>query len=244
MVRPVIGIAVGIPPWQIDNMDSAVVKRADGDPNVFKTVEEAFKTTLIGKKFLEEWPEAEIATKFEGHPEASSKHAAGLVITEKPVIEYVAINSKSPRTAMCDKKDAEDLNLLKIDALGLARELVLVIADDLLEDVLERHQALNLAVLVHHQTKALLEAAGSMPRIGHEAKEIHTALSLVAAGLGATVVGRSVAINNRTDIRFLPITDITIQSRVIAVRKANSEHRHSESLLGILRGQLKKLETT
>lgn len=116
-----IGIAVGIPPWQIDNMDSAVVKRADGDPNVFKTVEEAFKTTLIGKKFLEEWPEAEIATKFEGHPEASSKHAAGLVITEKPVIEYVAINSKSPRTAMCDKKDAEDLNLLKIDALGLAQ---------------------------------------------------------------------------------------------------------------------------
>ena len=94
------------------------------------------------------------------------------------------------------------------------------------------------------QVLALLEAAGSKPRIGHEAKEIHTALSLVAAGLGATVVGRSVAINNRTDIRFLPITDITIQSRVIAVRKANSEHRHSESLLGILRGQLKKLETT
>ncbi|MGV0959172.1 MAG: hypothetical protein ACOYB1_04980 [Limnohabitans sp.] len=62
--------------------------------------------------------------------------------------------------------------------------------------------------------------------------------------VGATVVGRSVAINNRTDIRFLPITDITIQSRVIAVRKANSEHLHSESLLGILRGQLKKLETT
>lgn len=93
------------------------------------------------------------------------------------------------------------------------------------------------------QVLSLLAAAGSKPRIGHEAKEIHTALSLVAAGLGTTVVGRSVAINNRTDIRFLPITDITMHCRVIAIRKADSEHLLSESFLGILRGQLKKLAT-
>lgn len=88
------------------------------------------------------------------------------------------------------------------------------------------------------QVLALLEAAGSVPRIGHEAKEIHTALSLVAAGLGATVVGRSVAMNNRTDIKFLPITNIAAHSRVIAVRKAESAHSLSESFLEILRAQL------
>lgn len=88
------------------------------------------------------------------------------------------------------------------------------------------------------QVLALLEAAGSKPRIGHEAKEIHTALSLVAAGLGATVVGRSIAMNNRTDIRFLPITNIAAHSRVIAVRKADSAHSLSDSFLEILRGQL------
>ena len=60
----------------------------------------------------------------------------------------------------------------------------------------------------------------------------------VAAGLGATVVGRSIAMNNRTDIRFLPITNIAAHSRVIAVRKADSAHSLSDSFLEILRGQL------
>jgi LysR family transcriptional regulator, benzoate and cis,cis-muconate-responsive activator of ben and cat genes len=94
------------------------------------------------------------------------------------------------------------------------------------------------------QVLSLLAAAGSKPRIGHEAKEIHTALSLVAAGLGATVVGRSVAINNRTDIKFLPITDVEVHSRVIAVRKADSDHGLSASFLEILRKQIRKSTLT
>lgn len=88
------------------------------------------------------------------------------------------------------------------------------------------------------QVLTLLEAAGSKPRIGHEAKEIHTALSLVAAGLGVTVVGQSVAMNNRTDIRFLPIIDLATHSRVIAVRKADSAHPLTKSFLDILQQQL------
>ncbi len=88
------------------------------------------------------------------------------------------------------------------------------------------------------QVLGLLQAAGAMPRIGHEAKEIHTALGLVAAGLGVTVVGRSVAANNRTDIRFLPITDVAAHSTVVAVRKAGSAHPLADAFLDILRGQL------
>lgn len=81
------------------------------------------------------------------------------------------------------------------------------------------------------QVLSVLEAAGSLPRIGHEAKEIHTALGLVAAGLGTTVVGQSVATNNRTDIRFLPISDVTAKSRVIAVHPAHIKHPPSEAFL-------------
>lgn len=88
------------------------------------------------------------------------------------------------------------------------------------------------------QVLALLETAGAMPSIGHEAKEIHTALSLVAAGLGTTVVGQSVALNNRTDIRFLPVSDITTHSRVIAVRKSDNTSPLTTSFLEILREQL------
>ncbi|RYY82216.1 MAG: LysR family transcriptional regulator, partial [Comamonadaceae bacterium] len=88
------------------------------------------------------------------------------------------------------------------------------------------------------QVLALLQAAGARPRMGHDAKEIHTALGLVAAGLGATVVGRSVAANNRTDVRFLPIADVREASRVLAVRKANAPNVLADAFLQVLRAQV------
>lgn len=69
----------------------------------------------------------------------------------------------------------------------------------------------------------LLESAGGRPVVGYEAQEIHTALGLVSAGLGLTVVGRSVAAQNRTDVRFVPIEGITITSRVYAVHCAGAD---------------------
>ncbi|MGV3570819.1 MAG: LysR family transcriptional regulator [Ramlibacter sp.] len=88
------------------------------------------------------------------------------------------------------------------------------------------------------QVLALLQAAGARPRMGHDAKEIHTALGLVAAGLGATVVGRSVSANNRTDVRFLPITDLREPSRVLAVRKANAPNLLADAFLQVLLAQV------
>lgn len=83
-----------------------------------------------------------------------------------------------------------------------------------------------------------LAQAGARVQIGHEAKEIHTALGLVAAGLGTTIVGRSVAANNRTDIRFVPVTDLLLQSQVLAVRKDGSSHPLVETFLQKLREQV------
>lgn len=92
--------------------------------------------------------------------------------------------------------------------------------------------------LFSRQVLALLQAAGARPRLGHEAKELHTALGLAAAGLGTTVVGRSVAANNRTDLRFLPIADLQTPSKVIAVRKAGPQPVLAEEFLRILRAHL------
>ena len=88
------------------------------------------------------------------------------------------------------------------------------------------------------QVLGLLQAAGARPQWGHEAKEIHTALGLVAAGLGTTVVGRSVAAHNRTDLRFLPIAELQTPSKVLAVRKAGAAHPLADAFLQVLRGQL------
>lgn len=92
--------------------------------------------------------------------------------------------------------------------------------------------------LFSRQVLAVLLAAGSSPRIGHEAKEIHTALGLVAAGLGAAVVGRSVSKNNRTDICFVPIADISAQSAVFTMRMKDRQNLLVDEFLKILDSQL------
>jgi len=71
-----------------------------------------------GQKLVKKSPKIEIVRRMIDHPRHHSQHAAGIVLTEKPVSEYVAIDSRTGSTN-CDKRDAEDLNLLKIDALGL-----------------------------------------------------------------------------------------------------------------------------
>jgi len=68
---------------------------------------------------------------------------------------------------------------------------------------------------------ALLRAAGAMPIVTHHADEIHVALGLVASGLGYCLVGRSVCEGSRSDVVFLPLSDIKASADVVAVTKAH-----------------------
>jgi DNA polymerase III alpha subunit len=82
------------------------------------TLASVLENTKDGAKLLREHPELSIVPRLEGHPRHHSTHAAGVVVTDKPFSEYAAIDSRS-NTAEVDKHDAEDLGMLKIDALGL-----------------------------------------------------------------------------------------------------------------------------
>ncbi|PLP96461.1 LysR family transcriptional regulator [Cupriavidus pauculus] len=66
-----------------------------------------------------------------------------------------------------------------------------------------------------------LRQAGGSARPGPEAIEIHTALGLVAAGLGFTVVGASVAAMNRRDVAFVRISNLQTKATVVAVTRAD-----------------------
>lgn len=114
------GIALKIPKWQIDKVSDSIIQRSSGDSRAMQQLEDTLKDTESGRKLLSDHPNILIAAGMEGHPNVSSQHAAGIVITQEPVRNYVAIDART-RSAMCDKKDAEDLNLLKIDALGLTQ---------------------------------------------------------------------------------------------------------------------------
>ena len=84
------------------------------------------------------------------------------------------------------------------------------------------------------QIVAALKAAGAEPAVAYSAVEIYTALSLVAAGLGATLVARSIAENNRTDVVFLPVDDIATSTTVVAVTRADEKSRLVAAFLEML----------
>ena len=112
--------AMKILPWHLNPVMDAIIERSSGDSRALQTTEDTLKDTAAGREFLQQYPEIMVATEMEGHPRHAGQHAAGIVITDKPVMNYVAVDQRTGAT-MCDKKDAEDLNLLKIDALGLTQ---------------------------------------------------------------------------------------------------------------------------
>jgi len=114
------GIALRIPKWDVEKLSDSIVVRSSGDARALQAMEDTFNDTEVGRAFKEKYPEAMIATRMEGHPNNASQHAAGVVITEEPIINYVAIDSRT-KSVMCDKKDAEAYNLQKIDCLGLTQ---------------------------------------------------------------------------------------------------------------------------
>lgn len=114
------GAALRIPRWETDGALESLIERSGGDSRALDALEDTLKMTPKGRQFLEKYPESMVATRMEGHPRHSSQHAAGVLLTEHPVTHYLPVDARTKAT-MCDKKDAEALDLLKIDALGLTQ---------------------------------------------------------------------------------------------------------------------------
>ncbi len=108
-----IGAGLKIPLFKFDGIMSHIEKN-EGNT----TLDMALRNTQDGAKLLKEFPELSVVAKIEGHPRHHSTHAAGVVVTNQPISDYVAVDARN-NTAEIDKKDAEDLGMLKIDALGL-----------------------------------------------------------------------------------------------------------------------------
>lgn len=115
-----VGASLQIPKWMVERTLESVTERSSGDSRAMLALEDAMNTSEAGRALLKEFPEAKIAARMEGHPNNSSQHAAGIVITQDPLVNFIGIDART-NAAQCDKKDAEELNLLKIDALGLTQ---------------------------------------------------------------------------------------------------------------------------
>lgn len=114
------GAALQVPRHLCDKVLDVLIVRSGGDSRALATLEDTLNETPAGRDLMSKHPEILVAAKMEGHPRHHSQHAAGIVVTETPVSDYVAVDARTGATH-CDKKDAEELNLLKIDALGLTQ---------------------------------------------------------------------------------------------------------------------------
>ena len=123
------GAAMDVPKFLTDKVLQGLIERSSGDSRALSKLEDTLKETPNGRELLDKHPEILIAGEMEGMPSHYSQHAAGIILTQRPVLDYVAIDTQKG-SAHCDKKDAEALGILKIDALGLTQLSVI-------EDVLE-----------------------------------------------------------------------------------------------------------
>lgn len=88
------------------------------------TIEKAIESSIDLKKKYKEDPKVKelinMAKKLEGMPRHASTHAAGVVITEKPVDEYVPLAKNDEAiVTQFTMTTLEELGLLKMDFLGL-----------------------------------------------------------------------------------------------------------------------------
>ena len=122
-----VGRVMGLSYADVDAIAKQIPQR-DGNKSI--TLERALTLSKPLRDMCESDPDVarliDTAKKLEGMPRNASTHAAGVVITKLPVVEYVPL-SKNDDTVVCqyEKDTLEKLGLLKMDFLGLRNLTVL-----------------------------------------------------------------------------------------------------------------------
>lgn len=95
----------------------SMIERSSGDSRAGFCLLDTLETLKSGREFLEGYPGLKRIADLEGHASHTSVHAAAVLICATPITDYASVSSEG--VAQIDKKDAEILNLMKLDALGL-----------------------------------------------------------------------------------------------------------------------------
>jgi len=110
--------ALGISRFDTKKVEDRVIEYAANDSRNDTALKEAFATTTEGDWLKKKYPGIEVAGEMGGSPRHASSHASGVLVSDKPLSNYVAVDSRS-NTAQIEKDDAEKNGLLKLDILAL-----------------------------------------------------------------------------------------------------------------------------
>lgn len=116
-----------VPKWATDGIKEMLIERASGDLRGNATIEDTIEMFPKVRSIFDQFPVLYEAQRLEGNIKGFSVHAAGLVVAEEPLTNSCAVyQRRDPKTKeitgsvlSIDKHDAEHINALKIDVLGL-----------------------------------------------------------------------------------------------------------------------------
>jgi DNA polymerase III subunit alpha len=109
----------------VDEIKGLLLERSSGDLRASATIEDTIEMFPQVKAAFDRFPGLYKATLLEGNIRGMSVHAAGLVVANAPLTDFCAVYARQGidgsvvEVVSLDKFDAEYLNILKIDALGL-----------------------------------------------------------------------------------------------------------------------------
>ena len=115
-----IGRVLDMPYAAVDK----IAKLIPNQPGLNVTIEKALKLSTELKALYDSDEQVkeliDLAMKVEGMPRNASTHAAGVVITDRPVVEYIPLqNNDGQLVTQFPMTTIEELGLLKMDFLGL-----------------------------------------------------------------------------------------------------------------------------
>lgn len=114
-----------IPKPQVEIVKELLIERSSGDLRASATIEDTVAMFEAAAEVFAKYPDLAHATQLEGQVKGMGVHAAGLVVSSAPLTDACATYSRTMgdgrvlSVLSVDKNDAEHLNILKIDSLGL-----------------------------------------------------------------------------------------------------------------------------
>ncbi len=110
-----------IPMWAKETVGNLIIERSGGDSRFDSTLEDTFDLFPAAKAMLDDFPDLYQATRLEGNVRGMSVHAAGLIVANSPLTDICAVYERDGvRVLSFDKYDAEYIDALKLDFLGLS----------------------------------------------------------------------------------------------------------------------------
>lgn len=116
-----------VPYPAVETVKEMLIERSSGDLRAGATIEDTIEMFPKVREIFDKYPALYSAQRLEGNLRGFSVHAAGLVVANEPLTNSCAIYSRRDaktgeiigNVLSIDKYDAEYINALKIDALGL-----------------------------------------------------------------------------------------------------------------------------